>query len=122
MSVLVTALVCGFGVWLARYVLPLLTTKWAREAVIAEARNSVRGRYATIAEREVTLRERLAEKPNDRKPMPSDLEARINGWEDEFAREDERKFVEQLYAEHGDWDAVRRLYAPPLADNQPVAE
>ena len=119
MAALVAFIVVAFGAWLAWRLVPVLETKWRREADIASDRNKVRARYAAVAEREITLRERGAEKPTSRQPMPADLLARINAWEDEFAREDERKFVEQLYADTGDWDAVRRQYAPPLADNQP---
>lgn len=112
MSALVALIVVGFGVWLTRELLPALVARWEAEDAMAD-------RYAKIAEREIRLRELGAEKPNPRQPMPPDLEARINAWEDEFARADEQKYVEQLYAETGDWDAVRRQYAPTLPDNTP---
>ena len=118
-AILVTALLVGYAVWLASKLLPILEAKWKRQADIASDRNKIRLRYALVAEREVKLAESRVEKPKDRHPMPADLAARIAAWDDEFAREDERKYVEQLYAESGDWDAVRRAYAPPLADNQP---
>lgn len=111
-AILVTAIIAGFGYWLTLRILPIFEAKW-------KAENDLAKRYATIAEREIALAEQRAEKPRNRQPMPADLLARISAWEDEFAREDERKYVEQLYAETGDWDAVRRAYAPPLADNQP---
>ncbi len=119
MAALVALIVVGFGVWFAPILLASLDAKWERESETANTRNAIRARYAKVAEREITLAENRAEKPNARQPMPADLVARINAWEDEFARADEQKFVEQLYAETGDWDAVRRAYAPQLADNQP---
>ncbi len=118
-AIIVTALLVGYAVWVARTLGPILEAKWTREANIASDRNKIRGRYARVAEREIALAESSSEKPKSRQPMPPDLVARINAWEDEFARADEQKFVDQLYAETGDWDTVRRAYAPQLADNQP---
>lgn len=118
-AILVTALLVGYAVWLAVRLLPILEVKWKRQADIASDRNKIRSRYAQVAEREIELAELSAEKPKARQQMPPDIEARINGWEDEFARADEQKYVEQLYAETGDWDAVRRQYAPTLPDNTP---
>lgn len=111
-AIFVTVLIVGFGAWLTQRLLPIFEAKW-------KANNDLAKRYAVIAEREIALSEQRAEKPRHRQPMPADLVARVGAWEDEFAREDERKYVEQLYAELGDWNAVRRAYAPPLADNQP---
>lgn len=114
-AIIVTVLIAGFGYWLTLRVLPIFEAKW-------KAENDLAKRYASVAEREIALAEQRAEKPSNRQPMPADLLARIAAWEDEFAREDERKYVEQLYAEMGDWDAVRRAYAPSLADNQPAPQ
>lgn len=116
----ILALTCG--IWLTHTLVILYEKKWEREATRDEMRLAIHARYAAVAEREVAIRERLPEQPVGREPMPADLEAKVNAWEDEFAREDERKYVEQLYAESGDWNAVRRAYAPPLADNQPVPQ
>lgn len=118
-AILVTILLVGFGIWLTNTLLPVLQVKWKMESDNIKGRNEIRARYAKVAEREIALAEHRNEKPQARYPMPPDIEARVNAWEDEFARSDEQKYVEQLYAELGDWDAVRRAYSPPLADNHP---
>ena len=118
-------LIVGFCAWLTTQTLPAIVAKWSRESAIAQDRLALDERYVVVAEREIALserqlqfEERKAEKPRAKEPMPPDLEARISGWEDDWAREDERKALEQLYADSGDWDAVRRQYSPALAHEQ----
>ena len=76
-----------------------------------------------IAEREVAVKEwelrlkerqmeRAHEKPAKRDVMPPDLVGRIAKWEDEWAQEDERRYLLELYAELGTWDAVRTALRP----------
>lgn len=116
-----TALLCvlvivGFCAWLTTKTLPVLEAKWRRADTAAQDRLAIDRRYVTVDERRISLEEHQAEKPTAKTPMPPDLVARIGNWEDEWAREDERKAIEQLYADLGDWDAVRRAYSPSLAD------
>jgi hypothetical protein len=108
--------ILAFAVWLTRELVPLFRAKWVRESEARNRQIDVDARYASVAERDITLREKQAEKPNAREALPPDLEASLNSWDDEWAREDERKVLDQLYAELGSWDAVRRKYRPPLAD------
>lgn len=46
--------------------------------------------------------------PKRPEPMPADLVGRIAQWEDDWAREDEERYIKGLYADLGNWDAVRR--------------
>jgi hypothetical protein len=108
--------ILAFAVWLTRELVPLFRDKWVRESESRNRQIDTDTRYAAVAERDIALREKQSEKPNAREALPPDLEARINSWDDEWAREDERKVLDQLYAELGNWDAVRRKYRPPLAD------
>lgn len=109
----------GFCAWLTTKTLPILDAKWKRESAVAQNHADAATRMAAVAERQVTMAEQKAEKPRPKIHMPNDLVARIARWEDDWAREDERIALEQLYAELGDWDAVRHQHAPAMADAQP---
>lgn len=74
-------------------------------------------RLVSVAEREITLKERLHERPSASQAMPDDLAARVRSWEDDFAQEQERDTLMSLYAEYRDWDEVRRKL-PALAPFQ----
>lgn len=94
-------------VWLTAHGLPALEAKWRAETLAANQRNSVRNRLASVAEREMRLREQQAAQPKLPTAMPGDLLARINSWEDDFAKDDERRAINELYADLGDWQLVR---------------
>jgi cell division protein FtsI/penicillin-binding protein 2 len=80
-------------------------------------------RRIAIMERDVAIRERLAEKELAPKPaaqagpkpipeLPADLELRVMNWADAWARDHERRFILELYDDlGGNWDKVRQELA-----------
>jgi hypothetical protein len=60
-----------------------------------------------IREREVTLAERRAEGIEEMPPLPLDLQSRVNLETEDWAREQVRSLVQQLWTKHKHWDPVR---------------
>ena len=115
-SVLVALIVVGGTLWLGVRV----ATEWVadREAdrahakAIADTLAALDARRVTVAERDIALREKQAEKPAPPAEMPQDLKDRILAWDDEFAKTDEEATLRQLFAIYGDWDIVRQKLVP----------
>lgn len=70
-------------------------------------------RGLAVEERKVAVEESRSKGPPTPKPMPPDLRRRVESWQDPDARDQERKVLLDLYAEHNDWDAVRRFLPTP---------
>lgn len=93
-----------------------LVRKWDADRTtldrLDDRRLDLEQRRVVLAERELALKERTQEKPAKPEPMPPDLVARCQAWEDPWAQEEERGTLLGLYAELGDWDRVRAKLAP----------
>ena len=72
-----------------------------------ELMKSLRDRELDLKEREIAIAEKKVSTGDDH-AIPEDLMARINAWEDDFAKSDEERAIRVLYAELKNWDAVRR--------------
>lgn len=107
-TVLVVVFLAGFGAWALHTMTQVWVARWAAD------RDLVRDRLALDRDRLALERaefdERRAAKTLTKRaePMPMDLVARIGRWEDDWAREDERRLMQDLYIEYGSWDEVRK--------------
>jgi hypothetical protein len=80
-------------------------------AILVSEREKDRLHADRLHEREFLFkREEITRKESvgDDHAIPEDLVARINAWEDDFAKSDEERNIRVLYAELKDWDKVRR--------------
>ena len=95
-----------------------IANEWDRQSRLTD----VRARRVAVLERRVALEERRLKDSPTGDPMPADLLDRINAWEDDFAKDDQRRVIADLYAEYRDWDKVRqRLEAPAPATDRIAA-
>lgn len=112
LTVVLVAGLC-YGV---REVVRVMEQRWREERRVAANERAdvldVKRRKVVVMEREMTLREKLAEKPDATVTIPPDLESRILAWEDTWAQENERQTIRALYATTPDWDQVRAKLAP----------
>lgn len=69
-------------------------------------------RKVTVEERRVAVEEKRTERPAAMPPIPDDLAARCEAWDDAFANQQERASLIQLWHEYGDWDTVRQKLVP----------
>ena len=124
-AILVTAMVCGFGVWLVREAKLYRADERAHAEALARERTiqevSAQTRYTVDdrdrlqlerdrlqLDRERFNAEQARQKPTKvGEPMPGDLIARYTRWEEEWAQDDERRRLQGLYADLGSWDLVR---------------
>lgn len=110
------ALICGTVLLIGHRTEQALSAKWTEDRLALsrtrEARHAIDARRVSVEEREVALRELLAQRPELGEPMPSDLDERIRAWDDEFAQEQERSNITALYALYRDWAVVRSKLAP----------
>ncbi len=120
---LVTALICATACWLSREAWHVLDRTWAAdrgaqlrrfadESLAVQETAQLEGRWIAVAEREIALKERMHSERPVMEPMPADLEARCQSWDDLFMQEQERSTIQSLYGELKDWDEVRRRLAP----------
>ncbi len=72
-----------------------------------ERAGALRDRELDLKEREIAIQEKKVASGDDH-AIPEDLMARVNAWEDDFAKADEERNIRVLYAELKNWDAVRR--------------
>jgi hypothetical protein len=112
----VVALVCGTVLLVGHRAERVLTAKWRADRLLSDAvavdQRDRDSRLAAIAERDIALREQEFAKRSEpvrrAPPMPDDIRGRITMWDDEFAQNDERARIADLFAELGDWDQVRK--------------
>lgn len=116
-ALLIALVVCGSAIYVAHRVLLALASKAQADHALAERRLRLDEDYLALERERLDNEKHKAALPKARADMPPDLEARVNGWEDDWAREDERRALMEMYAEYGDWDIVRRKYSPSLADS-----
>lgn len=83
-----------------------------RKTERAGERLVVERRKVMVLEREMTLRESQAQRPDASVVIPEDLQGRITAWEDDWAQGNERQTLLALFAEYQDWDVVRRKLTP----------
>lgn len=79
-AIVVTILICGTAVYLAKLFLPLM-------------------------QRQADVKANAPAKPI---AIPSDLVSYATTWVDPWARSENLKVIQELYEETGSWDAVRR--------------
>lgn len=70
-------------------------------------RKQVEDREFTLRERHLALQEQRALPSPEIEEVPMDLQQRILGESELWARDQMRSLVQQLYAKHNDWDKVR---------------
>lgn len=96
--------------------LTILDAKWREERTAHQQQMERIGmldeRRVVVEERRVAVEERAKAPPPKPEPMPSDLRGRIAMFDEDWAREDEERTLMSLYAELGDWDAVRKQVRP----------
>ena len=121
--ILSVALICAFGAYALHEHHTIRREELAATRAAEEEFRRTERTRVDIAEREVAVKEwelrlkerqmeRAHEKPAKRDVMPSNLVGRITKWEDEWAQDDERRYILELYAELGSWDAVRTALRP----------
>jgi hypothetical protein len=115
-ALLIAFVVCGTVLYVTHEVSRIFASQRAADQRLADREATLREKYYQLDLDRFDAEQRKAVPPKGRSEMPSDLEAKINAWEDDWAREDERRAVLELYGEYGDWDLVRRKYSPALAD------
>lgn len=83
---------------------------WRLEGVVraylAQQREQT-ARELTIREREMTLAEKRAEGSEEMPALPLDLQVRVNTETEDWARDQVRSLVQQLWTKHKAWDPVR---------------
>ena len=114
-ALLITCLVCFTCVYTTHSVLLAFLGKAKDDQRLTERRIVLDEAYLALERDRLDTDKAKAALPKARTEMPIDLVARVEAWEDDWAREDERKALMELYAEYGDWDIVRRKYSPSLA-------
>lgn len=113
----------GTALWAWFRFLAALTAKWSHEQAVTETAarlaRSLEDRRIAIEEQRLALdREKFEadmkakQPPAAPAPMPEDLRARVEAWEDDWAKEAEKSTLLQLYAEYQDWDKVRAKLVP----------
>lgn len=100
-----------------------LTVKWTEDRKASESaarlsrsledrRIAVEEGRLALEQRRVAMEEKAKEASAPPPPMPDDLKARIDAWEDPWAKEDQKATLMQMFAEYGDWDIVRTKLVP----------
>ena len=92
-----------------------LCAKWDRDRHLAEReqwlQNGIAAREVAVRERTITLEEqkitRLAQGMKS-DPMPPELVERVMTWEDDWAQDQERARIMDLYGIYQNWDDVQK--------------
>ena len=88
----------------------VLGVLWRVEGVLrqaAEARRQLQERELALRERELALLEQRQAASLEPDEMPVDLMMRCAAETEDWAREQLRSLVQQLYSKHKNWDSVR---------------
>lgn len=64
-------------------------------------------RALDLQERDVRLREEAVKAPTPMPPIPPDVYAIINAWDEEWAKSEMARVVQDVWADTASWDAVR---------------
>ncbi len=76
-------------------------TQWLRD------RRAIEEKKLALEERRLALEEQRSASTLDPEEVPVDLQMRCNAETEDWAREQLRSLVTQLYAKHKNWDSVR---------------
>ena len=107
-TVLVAVLCVGFGVWVTDTVANVCIARWKADRALELDRLALAQDRLALKRAEFDERRAAKSLTKRAEPMPMDLVARIGRWEDDWAREDERRLMQDLYIEYGSWDEVRK--------------
>ena len=116
-AMVVTALILAFCYWALNTLSDIVIAQRKADRALRADSLALKRDRLKLARDEYEDRVALRKPAKRPEPMPTDLLARINAWEDDWAKEDERNALNALYAETGDWELVRRQMGPSVAEN-----